>query len=88
MTVHFCACCSSLGRRRLQITAQDAVCGKFTASMFYWGAATLSFCLHISFTQFLRVDCPNLLAFLRSMLSTGVFFLLENLQSYVRNRTF
>ena len=89
MTKHFHACCSSLGRRRLKTTAQDAVCDRFTAPMFYWGAATLSFRLLISVTQFLRVDSPFLLAFVRSMLSIGVFFLLDIcIRSFVNNSPF
>jgi hypothetical protein len=56
--------------------------------VFYWGAVTLFFRLLISVTQFLRVEFPNLLAFVRSFLSTGVLVLLVNLRPYVEERTF
>lgn len=69
-------------------SAGDAVCGKCNTSMFYWGAVTLTFRLLISVTLFMRVDFPNLLAFLRLLLSTGVFFLLVYFRPYVRPRTF
>ena len=56
--------------------------------MYYWGAVSLSFRLFISVTQFLQVEFPNLLAFVRLFLSICVFFLLVNLRPYVDNRTF
>jgi hypothetical protein len=69
-------------------SARDAVCGKYSGPMFYWGAVTLSFRLLISVAQFLRVDYPNLMAFVRSSLSIGVFFLLVHLRPYVHERAF
>jgi hypothetical protein len=64
-------------------SARDAVCGKYSGPMFYWGAVTLSFRLLISAAQFLRVDYPNLMAFVRSSLSMGVLVLLVHLRPYV-----
>ena len=69
-------------------SARDAVCGKYSGPMFYWGAVTLSFRVLISVAQFLRVDYPNLMAFVRLLLSMGVFFLLVHLRPYVHARTF
>jgi hypothetical protein len=79
---------AALRLKKLPQSARDAVCGKFTEPVFYWGAVTLFFRLLVSVTQFLRVEFPNLLAFVRSFLSTGVFFLLVNLRPYVDERTF
>jgi hypothetical protein len=69
-------------------SARDAVCGKYSGPMFYWGAVTLSFRLLISAAQFLRVDYPNLMAFVRLLLSMGVLVLLMHLRPYVHERTF
>ena len=79
---------AALRLKKLSQSAQDAVCGKFTAPVFYWGAITLTFRLLVSATQFLRVDYPNVLAFVRLLLTVGVFFLLVNLRPYVHERTF
>jgi len=79
---------AALRLKKLPQSARDAVCSKFTEPVFYWGAVTLFFRLLVSVTQFLRVEFPNLLAFVRSFLSTGVFFLLVNLRPYVDERTF
>jgi hypothetical protein len=68
--------------------ARDAVSGKFTGPAFYWGAVTLSFRLFISAAQFLRVDYPNLMVFVRMVLSVGVFSLLLYLRPYVYVRAF
>jgi hypothetical protein len=68
--------------------ARDAVSSKFTGPAFYWGAVTLSFRLLISAAQFLRVDYPNLMAFVRMLLSVGVFSLLLYLRPYVYVRAF
>jgi hypothetical protein len=68
--------------------ARDAVCGKYSGPMFYWGAVTLSFRLLISVAQFLRVDYPNVMAFVRLLLSMGVFSLLLYKRPYVHARTF
>jgi hypothetical protein len=78
----------TLRLKKFPPSARDAVCGKFTQPMFYWGALTLSFRLLISFTQFMQVDFPNLMAFVRSLLSMGVLVLLVYLRPYVRTRTF
>ena len=72
---------------KLSQSARDAVCSKFTGPMSYWAAVTLSFRLLISVTQFLRVEYPNMMAFVRLFLSIGVLFLLVNLRPYVHNRT-
>jgi len=79
---------AALRLKKLPQSARDAVCGKFTEPVFYWGAVTLFFRLLVSITQFLRVEFPNLLAFVRSFLSTGVIVLLVNLRPYVDERTF
>jgi hypothetical protein len=79
---------AALRLKKLPQSVRDAVCGKFTQPVSYWGAVTLFFRLLVSVTQFLRVEFPNLLAFVRSFLSTGVFFLLVNLRPYVDERTF
>jgi hypothetical protein len=88
MTKHFHACCSSLGRRRLKMTAQDAVCVRFTAPMFYWGAATLSFRLFISVTQFLRVDSPYLLVLCARCCRLACFSCWIYIRSFVNNSPF
>ena len=69
-------------------SARDAVCGKYSGPMFYWGAVTLSFRLLISAAQFLRVDYPNALSFTRMLMSVGVLVLLVHLRPYVYRRTF
>jgi hypothetical protein len=79
---------AALRLKKLPQSARDAVCGKFTEPVFYWGAVTLFFRLLVSVTQFLEVEFPNFLAFVRSFLSTGIFFLLVNLRPYVDERTF
>jgi hypothetical protein len=50
--------------------------------MFYWGAVTLGFRLLMSLTQFLRVDYPSLLAYVRLCLALGMFFLLVYTRPY------
>jgi hypothetical protein len=79
---------AALRLEKLSQSARDAVCSKFTEPVYYWGAVTLFFRLLMSVTQFLRVDFPNLLAFVRSLLSTGAIVLLVNLRPYVDERTF
>lgn len=79
---------ATLRLKQFPPSARDTVCGKFTAPMFYWGAVTLSFRLLISVTQFMRVDVPNLMAFVRSSLSTGVFALLLYTRPYAHVHTF
>jgi hypothetical protein len=78
----------ALRLKNIPPSARDAVCGKYSGPMFYWGAVTLSFRLLISVAQFLRVDYPNLMAFVRSSLSMGVLVLLVHLRPYVHERTF
>jgi hypothetical protein len=69
-------------------SAREAVCGTYSGPAFYWGAVTLSFRLFISAAQFLRVDFPNLMAFVRSSLSMCVLVLLVYLRPYVHTRSF
>lgn len=68
--------------------SRDAVCGKYTESMFYWGGVSLSFRLFISVTQFLNIDYPNLMAVTRSFLSIGVLVLLVHLRPYLHTFAF
>ncbi len=79
---------AALRMKKLPQSARDAVCGSCTAPVFYWGAVTLTFRLLVSASQFLRVDYPNVLAFVRLLLTVGAFFLLVNLRPYVHERTF
>ena len=60
----------------------------YTAPMFYWGAVTLGFRLLMSVTLFLQSDLPNVLAFVRSFLSTCMIVLLVHLRPYVHPSTF
>jgi hypothetical protein len=83
-----CVCRRSSSEEFPSKCQRCCVSQKHTTSMFYWGAVTLTFRLLISVTLFVRVDFPNLLAFLRFLLSTGVFFLLVYFCPYVRPRTF
>ena len=79
---------AALRLKQFPPSAREAVCGKYSGPVFYWGAVTLSFRLLISVVQFLRVDYPNVLAFTRSLLSMGVLILLVNLRPYLHERTF
>jgi hypothetical protein len=79
---------AALRLKQFPPSAREAVCGKYSGPVFYWGAVTLSFRLLISVAQFLRVDFPNLMAFVRASLSMGVFFLLVYLRPYVYARSF
>jgi hypothetical protein len=78
----------ALHQNKLPEEARAAVCQAYTTPMFYWGAMTLGFRLLISVTEFLQVDYPNLLSFIRSFLSVGMFFLLVNLRPHVQPHTF
>ncbi len=78
----------ALQMNKLPEKARAAVCRAYTTPMFYWGAVTLEFRLLISATEFLQVDYPNLLAFVRLFLSVGMFFLLVNLRPYLQPHTF
>jgi hypothetical protein len=77
----------ALHRDTLPQGAREAVCSKFTSPMSHWAAVTLSFRLLISVTQFFRVDYPNMMAFVRLILSISVLFLLVILRPYVHIRT-
>jgi hypothetical protein len=79
---------AALRQKQFPPSAREAVCLKYTGPVFYWGAVTLSFRLLISVAQFLRVDLPNLMAFVRLLLSMVVFFLLVYLRPYVHTRSF
>jgi hypothetical protein len=79
---------AALRLKQFPPSAREAVCGTYSGPAFYWGAVTLSFRLLISVAQFLRVDLPNLMAFVRLLLSMGVFFLLVYLRPYVYTRSF
>jgi len=78
----------ALHLNKLPDKARAAVCHAYTTPMFYWGAVTLGFRLLISATQFLQVQYPNLLAFVRLFLSVGMLILLVNLRPYVQSHTF
>jgi hypothetical protein len=78
----------ALQQNKLPEKARAAVCHAYTTPMFYWGAVTLGFRLLISLTEFLQVEYPNLLAFVRSFLSIGMLVLLVNLRPYVQPHTF
>ena len=78
----------ALQLNKLPKKARAAVCHAYTTPIFYWGALTLGFRLLISATEFLQVEYPNLLAFIRSSLSVGMFFLLVNLRPYLQPHTF
>ena len=79
---------AALRLKQFPPSAREAVCGKYSGPVFYWGAVTLSFRLLISVAQFLRIDFPNLMAFARLLLSIGVFSLLLYLRPYVYTRSF
>ena len=78
----------ALHLNKLPDKARAAVCHAYTTPMFYWGAVTLGFRLLISATEFLQVEYPNLLAFVRSFLSFGMSILLVNLRPYNQPHTF
>jgi hypothetical protein len=78
---------AALRLEKLPQSARDAVCSKFTGPMSHWAAVTLSFRLLVSVTQFLRVEYPNMMAFVRLFLSICVLFLLVYCRPYVHNRT-
>ena len=78
----------ALRLEKIPPSARDAVCSKFNSSKSYWAAVTLTYRFLVSFTQFLRVEYPNIMALARLFLSIGMLFLLVNLRPYVHNRTF
>ena len=73
---------------KLSASARAAICRAYNDSMFYWGAVTLMFRLLMLILEFLQVDFPNLLAFMRSSLSTVMLVLLTNLHPYNVVHTF
>ena len=82
------ALAAALLRNKLPASARAAVCRPFTERMFYWGAVTLGFRLLMSLTQFLRVDYPSLLAYVRLCLALGMLILLGYTRPYIHKRTF
>jgi hypothetical protein len=82
------ALATALLRDKLPASARAAVCRAFSERMFYWGAVTLEFRLLMSLTQFLRVDYPSLLAFVRSFLALCMLMLLGHTRPYTCQTTF
>jgi hypothetical protein len=79
---------AALQQNWLPENARAAVCHAYTTSAFYWGAVTLGFRFLISVTEFLQVEFPNVLSFVRLFLSAFMLVLLVNLRPYVQARTF
>ncbi len=77
----------ALWLNKLPEDARTVVCRAFTEPMFYWETLTLAFRLLVSVIEFLQVEFPSLLAFMRMMLSLGVFFLLVNLRPHLFTHT-
>lgn len=88
VTKHFHACCSSLGRRRLRTTAQDAVCVRFTLPSstgalppchFVSSFPSLNFCeliLHIFWllcARCCRLACFSCWIYVRSFVNNSPF---------------
>ncbi len=73
---------------KLPASARAAVCSAYNDNMFYWGAVTLMFRLLMLILEFLQVDFPNLLAFMRSSMSMVMLVLLTNLHPYNVVHTF
>jgi hypothetical protein len=67
---------------KLPASAHAAVCRAYSEHMFYWGAVTLGFRLLMSLTQFLRVDYPSLLAFVRLCLALVMLVMLMYFRPY------
>jgi hypothetical protein len=82
------ALAAALLHDKLPASARAAVCRAFTERMFYWGGVTLGFRLLMSLTQFLRVDYPSLLAYVRLCLALGMLILLFYTRPYKYERTF
>ena len=82
------ALAAALQQNKLPDHARAAICNAYKAPLFYWGAVTLGFRLMISVTEFLQVDFPNVMAFVRLFLSTFMLILLVNLRPYVHSVTF
>jgi hypothetical protein len=79
---------AALWLNKLPIDARAVVCCALTEPMFFWQALTLGFRLFFSVSQFLQVTHPNLLAFIRMLISLGMFFLLLNTRPHLFARTF
>jgi hypothetical protein len=79
---------AALWLNKLPTDARAVVCRALTEPMFSWQAITLGFRLFVSVSQFLEVSHPNLLAFIRMLISLCVFFLLLNTRPYLFARTF
>jgi hypothetical protein len=79
---------AALRLNKLPPDARAVICRSFTESEFYWPALTLGFRLLVSVMLFMEVLYPNLLAFLRMILSTIIFFLLVNTRPHRFTHTF
>jgi hypothetical protein len=79
---------AALRHDKFPADARAVICRAFTEPAFYWPALTLGFRLLISVMQFLPVDYPNLLAFLRMVLSVAVLIVLFNLRPHLLTHTF
>jgi len=73
---------ASLKMNKLSENARAVVCRNFTQPAYYWSAVTLGFRLLISIMQFLQVRHPNLLAFIRMLLSTSMLVLHTHTRPY------
>jgi hypothetical protein len=79
---------TALVRGKLPASAHATMCRAYTERMYYLSGVTLGFRLLMSLTQFLRVDYPSLLAYVRLCLALGMFFLLVYTRPYKHERTF
>jgi hypothetical protein len=79
----------ALLRNKLPEQARCAVCRAYTERLFYWGAATLAFRLLMFITPLIvPVQYPNVSAFVHSVLSVIMFFLLVHMRPYAIIPTF
>jgi hypothetical protein len=78
----------ALWKDKLPASARAALCRPYTERTFYWGAITLVFRLLISLLQFLQVEFPNLLAFMRGSVSSCMLGLLIFFSPYKHDRAF
>ncbi len=79
---------AALYLNKLPQSARAAICRSFTEPVYYWSAITLGFRLLISLMQFLQVLYPNVVSFLRMLLSTGMLFLLVHLRPHAFTHVF
>ena len=79
---------AALRLNKLPPDARAVICRSFTESEFYWPALTLSFRLLVSVMLFMEVLYPNLLAFLRMILSIILLILLVNTRPHRFTHTF